>query len=242
MAKSLLPAGVENRLKAQVEYRHRLAKRDAGEKEVAQPAPFITISRQFGCNAYALAERLAQRLNAEFPGWDCTIYDRKLLEVLAESEAITADIINSLSERTRGLIADWVDHIVAGKPPETQVFRHLARTFCSIAALGQAILIGRGGAAITRRIPTGIHVRLTAPIEWRIDNLKQNPDRTSDTSMETVKQADKERESFVRKYLGVDAHDPELYHLILNNQLLTMKEQVEIIVTLVQGKCGTTSP
>jgi hypothetical protein len=137
MAKALLPAAVENRLKAQVEFRHRLA-REEGEREAVRPAPFITISRQFGCNACALAEALAERLRAENPAWDFTMYDRRIIEALTASEPVTANILASLSERTR----------------------------------------------------------------------------------------------------GVDANDPDLYHLILNNRLLTRDEQVEAIVGLVRRRYG----
>jgi len=231
-----MATSVEMRLKAQRRIWHRLAMSDEREKQAIQPAPFITISRQYGCIAYALADRLAQRLNAEFPEWNFTIYDRKILEMMVENEPIKMDVINSLSERTRGVIEDWIGDLLAERPPEMRVFNHLATTLCSIAALGQAIIIGRGGAAITRKIPMGIHVCIIAPIDWRIENLRNYPDRASKASMEIVKQADKERESFVKKYLGVDVYDPELYHLVMNNQSITMEEQVEIIVKLVQEK------
>ena len=236
MAKSYLPSSVENRLKVQGEIWRRLAVREEGKRHALQPAPFVTLSRQYGCMAYVMADRLAHRLNAEFPEWNFTIYDRETLEMMIKDDAITADVINGLSGRTRGFIEDAVGQLIAQRLPETRVFYHLARTFCSIAALGQAILIGCGGAAITRKIPAGMHVRLIAPIKWRIENMRNYPDRADEASMEIVKQADKERESFVRKYLGVDVNDPGLYHLIPNNQFLTMEEQIEIITKLVQKR------
>ena len=135
MTTSFLPASVEMRLKAQREIWHRLAMSDEREKQAVQPASFVTISRQYGCMAYGLADCLAQRLNAEFPEWKFTIYDRKLLKVMADDERCTADVINSLSERTRGVIEDWVGPLLAGRPPEIRVFHRLAKTLCSIAAL-----------------------------------------------------------------------------------------------------------
>lgn len=242
MAQPPLPLGVERRLRAQVEFQRRLALLDEERERVPQAGPFITISRQYGCMAYALAERLAQRFDAEFSGWNFTIYDRKILDVLAERESFTADVINSLSERTRGVIEEWADFLIAGRPSEVQVLRHLVRTLCSVAALGQAILIGRGSAVITRKLPLGIHLRLIAPLEWRVENLKKYPERAHEASVEFVKKADRERERFTRKYLGVDTNDPQLYHLILNNQFLTMDEQVEIIAALVREKHRTASP
>lgn len=242
MAQPLLPPGVENRLRAQVEFQRRLARLVEERERVPQALPFITISRQYGCMAYALAERLAQRLDAEFPGWSFTIYDRKILEVLAQRESFTADVIDSLSARTRGAIEEWADFLIADRPSEVQVLRHLVRTLCSVAALGQAILIGRGSAVITRKLPAGIHLRLIAPIEWRVENLKRYPERAHEAKVEFVKKADRERERFTRKYLGVDANDPELYHLTLNNQFLAMDEQVEIVAAMVRAKYPPTFP
>jgi cytidylate kinase len=118
------------------------------------------------------------------------------------------------------------------------VFHSLARTLCTIASLGQAILVGRGGFAITRKIPDGIHVRLIASIEWRIENLRGYPGRAHEANTRFVKQADRERESFVGKYLGVDPGDPGLYHLVLNNEMLTVDEQAELIAGLVVGRYG----
>jgi cytidylate kinase len=227
---------VESRLRAQVELHRRLAQFDEERERTPQAGPFITISRQYGCMAYALAERLAQRLGVEFPEWSFTIYDRKILEVLARRKSFTAGVIDSLSARTRGVIEDWADFLIAGRPSEVQVLRHLVRTLCSVAALGEAILIGRGGAVITRKLATGIHVRLIAPLEWRVERLKNNPERAQEANAEFVKKADRERERFTRKYLGADAGDPELYHLILNNQLLSVDQQVEVIATLVRER------
>ena len=104
---------MESRLKARREIWHRLAIPEEREKEAAQPAPFVTISRQYGCMAYVLADRLAQRLNAEFSEWNFTIYGREALEVMVQHEAIAADVVDSLSERTRGIIEDWVGQLTA---------------------------------------------------------------------------------------------------------------------------------
>ena len=84
MAKSTLPVSVENRLKAQSQILRRVAAQDEGTRQAARAAPFITISRQYGCMAHTLAESLAQRLDAEFPEWGFSIYDREMLEVMAE--------------------------------------------------------------------------------------------------------------------------------------------------------------
>lgn len=234
MVKTLLPKGIEKRLKTQAETWERLSHRSDRLKEKTKPAPFITISRQFGCAAYVMAERLVEVLNDRFPGSDFTVYDQKILEITSADKRMSANLIESLSRHRRSMLEDWVEEIFADKPTEFQVFRHLTRTLCAIASLGQAIIVGRGGAVITRNISTGIHVRLFAPQAWRIENLRHNLDRASQANVETVTLADKEREEFVRRYLGTDISNPQLYHLLLNNQLLSTEEQVEAIARLAE--------
>lgn len=236
MATTLLPAGVEKRLKTQAETWHRLARRAERDKEKTPAAPFITLSRQYGCAAYVLAEHLARRLNSRFPQWDFTVYDHKLLEIVEENRQVKADLVDSLSRHSRSLMEEWLEFLFAARPTEIQLFHHLAKTLCSVASLGEAIIVGRGSAVITRRLPAGLHVRLIAPLAWRIENLRRDPERAHLADEATVRRADREREDFVRRYLGTDIADPELYHLTLNNQLLSVEEQVETIVGLVETR------
>lgn len=229
MARTHLPPSIQRRMQAQQEVLERLASYE--EPAGAAPAPFVTISRQYGCGAFAIAERLADRLNRDGPGWRFSVIDPKALE--ASETEIGERIIEGLSERTRSTIEDWIGQLVARRPPEVRVFSHLARSLCSIAARGETILIGRGGAAITRRLTNGVHIRLVAPLAWRISHLKQLPDRAHEAIPSFIRQADRERESFVRKYLGVDINDPDLYDLTLNARRVSEDEQVDLIVRLV---------
>lgn len=242
MLRRHLPPGVEARLKGQAEIWQRMARYGDMQKRAVRARPFITISREYGCMAYRLGERLAEALNAQHPESHYTVFDREALEALVADDAIRHDVINSLSERTRGVIEDWVRRLIADTRPESRIYRHLAETLCSIAAGGDAIIIGRGGAAITRQMPGGIHVRLIAPIEWRIQNLRNYPGRAGEANREFVKQADREREQFVRKYLGVDPTDPSLYHLILNNRLLDVGDQVAAIAATVRRRVADAVP
>lgn len=207
MARATLPVNVERRLHAQSEIRATLDRLER-QRETETQAPFVTLSRQYGCNAYELAESLAERLTITVPATEYTVYDRKTVEMLAEEESV-GSFVDTLNERSRGMIEDWVAHMMVDRPPDIRVFKHLAETVCSIASLGQSIIVGRGGAAITSRIPNGIHVRLVAPLEWRIENLKgRYPDQES--TAKEVERADKEREGFVQRYMGVDVTDPQL--------------------------------
>lgn len=240
MARPHLPANVQRRLKAQQELLDRFAAYTLPPDEV--PGPFITLSRQYGCRAFDLAERLADRLNLTVPGWRYTVIDPKAIGDPEIGLRLGETIVNGLSERTRGLVEDWIGQLLARRPAEARVFGHLARTLCTIAARGQVIIIGRGGAAITRKVPNGVHLRIVAPLAWRVENLSRLPERPEEASTTFVRQADRERESFVRKYLGLDVNDPDLYDLILNASRLSVDEQVAVIAGLISSRSRAPHP
>ncbi|MBT3342308.1 MAG: cytidylate kinase-like family protein [Gemmatimonadetes bacterium] len=235
MARTILPASVENRLKGQADVWRRMALHRESEKSSRRTAPFITISRQYGCSAFDLGQALAQRLRSLYPHWEYTVYDRRILEVLAERENISADMVASMSEGSRSVVTHWVDDLIGAKPADVTVFRRLASTMCSIAALGASILVGRGGSVITRGIPGGLHIRLIAPLAWRVARLQQT-DHEAEATPSFVEQADRGREQFVERFLHADANDPQLYHLTLNNQRLSLEEQAEAVTALVQQR------
>ncbi len=234
MAKDTFPASIERRMRAQIQVLHRLAKKDELGMQAENKPPFVTISRQFGCRAFDLSEALSAKLKAEFPNYDYVIYDKKLLETLGDHDEMLAEMIHALSKSTKTEMEDWLDSTFSGKPLEFKVYRHLAKTQVTLASAGACILIGRGGALTTRHLDSGIHVRLVAPIQWRINTLNSVPDRKEVISRDTIERYDKERDGFVRKYLGLDITAATNYDLVFNNEKLSTSEQAAILVDLIK--------
>jgi hypothetical protein len=97
--------------------------RKASEPVVA--LPFITISRQFGCVAYSLAEAIVQRLNYRKPQPLWEVYDNRLLEELIERENLPAELVKKLTVRTRNVMEDILMEVIGGTPTEIDIFKRL---------------------------------------------------------------------------------------------------------------------
>ncbi len=236
MATNPLPATVERRLRAQIQIQQRLARELERNKQAQQKPPFVTISRQYGCQAFELAKALSERLKAEFPDYEYVIYDKMLLSILAEQDEMLSEMANVMSRHTKSEIDDWVDSTFSGKPSELKVYRALARTQAILASAGACILIGRGSALTTRYVPAGIHVRLIAPLEWRIDTLRNDPGYDDIADRETIERLDREREGFVRKYLGLDVTALNHYDIVFNNERVATNEQALTLSELVKSR------
>ncbi len=223
----ILPS-FDARLRAQAEQWRRNRRGDRPRPETTPTMPFVTLSRQYGCPAWALAEELARRLNQRLGKDEYVIYDRKLLEWIAAHHAIEKDLVDSLSTRSRGELEDWVVSLIGGRPSEWSVFQGLAKAIRGLALHGRSILIGRGGALLTRDLPGGVHIRLIAPAAWRLEALAREwPERVENLNMDTLRRLDRERESFVRKYTGEDPNSPEHYDLTLNAARLSVDQQAD---------------
>jgi cytidylate kinase len=205
-----------------------------------KPAPFITISRQYGCAALELAEPLAARLAAleGVPAAEWQVYGRKLVEDMAQKLDLPAPVIDALDRAPRGAMQEFFETLVGHSAPDLQILRQLVRTVRAVAVLGHAVIIGRGGAILTAGLPGGIHVRLIAPETWRQQNLVERFGWEADKARLFLREEELHRRTFFMKYLGQDGSDPEHYDLMLNVARTSREEQQEAIVALFTRRFG----
>ncbi|MFH1623956.1 MAG: cytidylate kinase-like family protein [Pseudomonadota bacterium] len=225
---SKLRSKIEAQLAHQSKLRtEELWKERKGEKKL----PFITISREFGCRIYPLVEVLQDKLNRltdkQYP-W--AVFDREVINRIAEEHNLSEALANSLDKNQRSQMEQYMDHIFFNRPNEYKIFQYLTRTLIGLAEKGNAILIGRGGCIITRNVEKGLHVRLIAPFEYRKEKIRQEMDTSEPEAAKLVKKTEKEREAFVEKYTLQSIKDPYNFHLILNHELYSADEIVDIII------------
>jgi len=226
-----LPSRIEQRLDAQLSLAGRIKTTPAASKKVA---PFITISRQYGCEAVALAENLIPKLVAieglEGEHWE--IYGRQILETMAEHEHLSDRLIEALDVHTRGGIEEFFDTLIGKSPSDIRVLKHIVRTERALALIGRCIIIGRGGVLLTAGLPGGIHVRLVAPEAWRLKELVSRFKWDDHKARQFLHEEENGRHTFFQKYLGQDVNDPLHYDLILNTAHLGLEDQAAAITGL----------
>ena len=113
---------------------------------------------------------LAKRLNAADPGelpW--TVWDNELVERVAVEHQLPAASIESLKDQQPSWLEEALVSLMLGDhPDELNVYHRVAATTRLLAEMGRVVIVGRGGAFITRNLLGGIHLRLVAPLEFRV--------------------------------------------------------------------------
>jgi len=205
--------------------RQAQARKDQGRAE----GPCITISREFGCQAYPLAAALARSL-----GESWSVIDREILEEVSEVSGFTLDQIEKSRDTPavlKAIFAMFLDHSHA---EETELSTHLRHAIRKFAAAGNSIIVGSGGVYSAREMKNIFHVRLVAPLSFRISKIMQSHDMDLAQATDFVKQHQKQRDDFVTRLAGSRLDDPLLYHLVFNNSLLSPEQMAAIIVKGLQ--------
>src|SRR5258706_11969982 len=140
-----------------------------GSKRIVAALPFVTISREFGCEGRLLAQRLVEILNERCrPSIPWVAYDQEVLDKVAGDLHLQREIIESMDGRRRDEMTELFDSILNKKIDDGLVFRKMAEVVRSLANHGHSVLVGRGSHLIAQDLQTCLNVRLEAPDDWRL--------------------------------------------------------------------------
>ena len=176
----------------------------------------ITISREMGTGAYAVAKELAKRLKY-------TLVDRLKIEALAASYGLTAEILERVDE----------------KPPSYRTAEdrlqaaHLATMeliLLDCARKGNVILYGRGGQDLIKGMRNVLKVRFIAPFEDRVEKFAEREWIDPDLARELIRRSDHQLGGFIHFYFNRDWNDPLAYDLLLNTTRCSAGSMVETII------------
>jgi len=194
----------------------------------------VTISRQAGCGAFVVAEKLAHYLEGHSAGNACpwVVFDRNLMDKVVEDHNLPACLAKFLPEDRISELEDIMVDVLGVHPPSTTVIHQTAETMLKLAEEGNVILIGRGANIVTARLPHVFHVRLVAPLEKRIEHARQFYPEYNKTEAQARKfclREDAARQRYLKKYFGADIENLLLYHMIINTGLVSYADAARII-------------
>lgn len=202
-----------------------------------EPRPFITISREYGCNAGPIAAAITELLN-KYENIDIwQTYDKGLLKKIEEDHDISEKLIETIDTKKREEMNEFWRSVLTDYPPQVSVYQKLVRTIRSLSIHGRAIIVGRAGVMITRSLKYGIHIRLVAPISYRIQKIMEiNHIKDRLEAEKIVEKKDRERHEFMTQYLKFEAMNPASYDITINVARLSSKEIALMIIELLKAK------
>ncbi len=202
------------------------------EETVQKPHPFITISREYGSGGYEIAEKIAEKINESKGGekiW--AAYDRLLLEKIMDDMGFNQSLTETMTGNARKSMTNLIQTSFSKFPPQVTVYRKLVETIRLLVVNGHVIIVGRAGNVITRDLPGGMHVRIIAPMEYRIDRMIKLTGENRHNVEKMIKKKGTEREKFMKEYVKFDPSDPANFDLIINNARYSTEEAANLIIS-----------
>lgn len=200
------------------------------------PGPVITISRLYGCPAKKVAKRLTEELTQKMmvKGYKNIQWKMVTKEIISEAahelELDPANIKYVFDNEQKGFIDDIFSAQLNKYYKSNRKIRNtISRVIRNIGCEGYAIIVGRGGVAITRDIPKSLHVSLEAPMAWRALRVSEKHELSLEEAVKYAKDIDKKRQVFRDSFQGKSSDYTE-FDLIFNCMTLSVEEIVKIIV------------
>lgn len=194
-----------------------------------KPAPCFTIAREFGCQAYPLAEELIKRFNARVAGEPWVVIGRQIIDEVAELSGYTAEQIEKSQDTPPSLKAIFSMFLDNSRAEETEIFAHMKTVIRNFARRGNCVLVGRGAVFAAQNLPNCIHLRLVAPQAFRIQNIMQSHKLNEVEAAKYIELHQKQRDAFVHRFAEGQLEDPALYHLVINNSRMGVEKIAELV-------------
>lgn len=215
MSERLLVPSIDTRLGAMLEISRRQDKDDAARIKAGKPRPTITLSREFGCEAYPMAECLKGLLEKK-SGQEWLLMDKVLLEEVAKNHNLSEDILRSLGVKSR-ILDEMLATFSQRWKSEKDYFRLLCKHMYALAEKGNVILMGRGSAIVTQQLINCHHFRMFASQGFKVRSIAKRLSLSEAEAEKYVEKKQHQRDAFIRDFLDQDAHNMRFYNMIFNN-------------------------
>lgn len=202
--------------------------------------PAVTLSRQTGAGAMAIAGELAEFLQARDPvphHW--MIFDKNLAEKVLEEHKLPREIAKYMPEDRVSAIQNAVEELLGLHPSSRTLLQQSAETILHLAEFGHVILVGRAANIITREMRNVFHVRLVAPLEKRVDQVMARNHLERKAALEFIRKGDLGRKRYLKDHFHADIADSLLYDLVINTDRLPHREVAHVIGEAVLHWAGT---
>ncbi len=206
-----------------------------GEKEVAMvqfaaeqaeargPKAILTISREFGSGGREIGQSVARELGYAY----------------VDREVILADI------REHGAKWEqWAHDLDEHRPTVWEKYDWSFRGFASLVQLhllehaekGGVVIMGRGGNFVLKDVAHAYRIRVTAPLDVRIERIVQREGVDRETAQWLCEKTDRERAGFLHAIYGSRWDDPAEYDHVYAVSGQSVERNVKEVIKALTGR------
>ncbi len=209
-------------------------------RPVDQTGPVVTISRLTGCDGREVAAELVAQLNMRFNTNRWKWVDKDIIYHAAHELRTDTHRIETFYQGY-GMtdISQMILAFSGSFVTDSSVKKAIREVVLSIARDGYAVIIGRGGVAITHDMANALHVRLVAPMYWRVQNVMKKKGMIIEKAKAYTVETDEKRHKLIVDFLDKKPLSMDfLFDVTLNRSSFTIEQISSLIMTMYESKPG----
>lgn len=196
----------------------------------------ITISREFESLGSEIAQEVAARLHIPY-------VDKFLITESAQKSGFPVEHIEARDE----VLASRFEYSQAqahyfygsGEHPFTTnetVAQAQFEIIRELAEEGPCVIVGRCANHILREREDVLDVFIRAGRDFRLKKTMETMGLAEKQAKRVLRRTDKARQAYFRHYTGMDWHEPDSYHLVLNSERMGLEACVQMILHAYLGE------
>jgi cytidylate kinase len=201
----------------------------------------VTISREYGSGGGEIAARLAERL-----GW--RLIDHEVVIQIAQRLGVEEEDAAAHDEHAESWVVQFLSTMqsvgpmvalpsnLSFPPTEAAYTRALRDVVHGAVLAGRVVIVGRGSQIILRERRDTLHVRIVAPLEYRIAYVATRENLARAAAQQRIQQKDQERRRYLSATYQAVPEDAHLYDLVLNTNVLAFDNCVSLIQHGLEAK------
>ncbi len=188
----------------------------------------ITISRQLGSLGTTLGKRIASRLRYRLVHRDVINQAARL----AGAPDVALATIDEL-----GLLG-----IEPDETAQQAYLRAVRRVIENLAQEGNVVIVGRAGQSILQKHEGVLHIRVVAPFDVRVRRIVAAHGISETAARAQVRDSDRYRADYLRRFYNTAWDDPTLYHLVINTGHMDLDTAAAVVCAAIHSMAGKECP
>lgn len=215
----------------------RLGEENSMDSTIGPPGPVITISREVGCNGVKLAHKIAKRLNKRNLDKDWKVLSKEVFYESAKELDVEPEKVQRIFRQSdRYVFNDILDAFSTRKyRSEKKIVKTVTDVIRTFSKEGFCIIVGRAGHIIAQDIKNALHMRLVAPLEYRIKTIMENNHLNREEAIDFIEKVENERLLF-RKSIGKVEYEEDMFDMFLNRASFDDEKTIDMIEMAIEKK------
>ena len=213
-------------------------------KPATQDGPVITISRLTGCDGRLVAEHVVEFLNLNYGISKWKWVDKDVIyKIAAELNTDSQRVETFYKGSEQSNLSEMIMAFSGSFVTDLRVKKAIKDVVLSMCKEGYLVLVGRGGVSIAREITNALHIRLVAPLYWRVENIMKKKKIGIEAAEEFVVDTDEKRFNLIQTFLDKKSLNMDyLFDATINREFFGPDEVADLIVSMYDKKLCRLNP